>query len=52
MTVSDFEFRAFNNATATLLISCGWPRGGGEKARFEKIGKNWIYSGAESGIRL
>ena len=48
VSVSDLRFYSFENATGHLAFSCGWPRGGGEVARFEKHGDRWRYVGAQS----
>ena len=52
VSVSEFKFLAFTNASASVVESCGWPRGGGEVARFEKREGAWVYVGASSHIAL
>jgi hypothetical protein len=41
--VTDIQFWSFDNARATMTVNCGWPRGGGETARFEKQADGWHY---------
>jgi len=46
LSVSDFEFHAFTNASASVFQACGETNGDGEVARFEKRGEVWLYVGS------
>jgi hypothetical protein len=50
LSVSDFQFRAFTNASATVIQSCGETNGDGDKAKFEKRDGVWVYSGSTARI--
>jgi hypothetical protein len=52
LSVYAFEFRALTNARATMTVVCGWPKGYGETARFEKRDDDWQYIGAVSLIKF
>jgi len=52
LSISEFKFVAFTNASASVVESCGWPKGGGEVAQFEKREGTWVYVGASSHIVL
>jgi hypothetical protein len=46
LSVDDFQFRAFTNASASVGQSCGETNGDGEVARFEKHDGVWLYAGS------
>lgn len=52
LSVYGFEFRAFTHARASMTVACGWPRGYGETARFEKRADRWQYIEAVSLIKF
>jgi hypothetical protein len=46
LSVNDFQFRAFTNASASVGQSCGETNGDGEVAKFEKHDGVWLYAGS------
>ena len=52
VSVGDFQFRISENSSATLLVSCGWPRGSGKTAEFEQHGVQWFYVGVVSAVKF
>jgi hypothetical protein len=47
-----FELHDTLHASAELLVLCGWPRGSGQFANFEKRDGEWRYVGARTYIKL
>jgi hypothetical protein len=52
VSVRAFELRNRTHASAELLVLCGWPRGSGQFADFEKRDGEWHYVGARTLIKL
>jgi hypothetical protein len=52
VSVRAFELRDRTHASAELLVLCGWPRGSGQFADFEKRDGEWHYVGARTLIKL
>jgi len=52
VSVRAFELRDRTHASAELLVLCGWPRGSGQFADFEKRDGEWRYVGARTLIKL
>src|SRR5687768_3583847 len=52
LSVGDFQYRVFAESSATLVVSCGWPRGSGEVAGFELHDGRWQYVGTSIGIKM
>lgn len=52
LSVGDFQYRVFVESSATLVVSCGWPKGSGEVADFELRDGQWHYTGASVGIKM
>lgn len=52
VSVRNFELRDRTHASAELLVLCGWPRGSGQFADFEKRDGEWRYVGARTLIKL
>jgi len=52
VSVRAFELQSTEHASAELLVLCGWPRGGGQFADFEKRDGQWRYVGARTYIKL
>lgn len=51
LSVRAFELRDRTHASAELLVLCGWPRGSGQFADFEKRDGEWHYVGARTLIK-
>jgi hypothetical protein len=52
VSVRAFELRDPLHASAELLVLCGWPKGAGQFADFEKRDGQWRYVGARTYIKL
>lgn len=52
LSVRAFEQHDPDHASAELLVLCGWPRGTGQFADFEKRNGAWRYVGARTYIKL
>lgn len=52
LSVGDFQYRVFVESSATLVVSCGWPKGSGEVAGFELRDGRWHYTGASVDIKM
>jgi len=50
LSVNDFQFHAFTNASASVGQSCGETYGDGEVASFEKHDGVWLYAGSSKRI--
>ena len=51
LSVRAFELRDRSHGSAELLVMCGWPRGSGQFADFEKRDGEWYYVGARTLIK-
>jgi hypothetical protein len=45
LAIDSFLVQSHFEASAQLVISCGWPEGEGEVARFAKMEGRWWYAG-------
>ena len=52
VSVRAFELQDSAHASAELLVLCGWPKGTGQFADFEKRDGRWRYVGARTYIKL
>jgi hypothetical protein len=52
VSVRAFELQYPDHASAELLVLCGWPKGSGQFADFEKRDGQWRYVGARTYIKL
>lgn len=52
VSVRAFDVRDAEHASAELLVLCGWPKGTGQFADFEKRDGHWRYVGARTYIKL
>lgn len=44
LSVSNFSFSSAPGSSASLFVSCGWPRGMGWEAEFSPAGGKWVMS--------
>lgn len=52
LSVGDFQYHVFTESSATLIVSCGWPKGSGEVASFELRDGRWRYTASSVGIKM
>jgi hypothetical protein len=52
VSVNNFQFHAFTNASASVIQSCGETNGRGDNAKFEKHEGVWVYAGSSGGVVL